>query len=259
MVTAHEESPRRNVLGWILALAALATLALGWGETLNPLANTTFGLAIAYDHRGAYVASVSPGLAADKAGVKVGDGVDLSVLTQSERYRLVLGSPPGSQLSVRVRHDGAWRLVELSASRNANVSVLEGWPLLWSATITLFLVALIALRRPSLATAALILYGSGAVLSTAVTAEFSWIPDPWFGGVATFTLAAFSWLPVFALLPFIVRFPHPPTTRAAVMRMHLADGIFIAAAIVLTVQAVYEPVRSNRGMLSTTLSASLAR
>jgi hypothetical protein len=110
------------------------------------------------------------------------------------------------------------------------------------ATITLLIVALIAYRRPSLATAALVFYGCGAVTTFSFAAEFSWIPDPWFGGVAVAVMTLFSVLPLFALLPFITRFPHLPTSRAAVIRMRIADGVFAIAALTLTVAAIIEPV-----------------
>jgi hypothetical protein len=240
VATSRTDSPRSSILGWLLAAVALVALGFAWADQLDPLAKTTFGIGVG-DHGGVpYVSGVLPGSPAERQGVKVGDTIDVADLTTSSRFRLYTGSPPGTQLTVRVGRAGAWRPVTLTAVPNPQAPSL--WAAVATATITLLIVAVIAFRRPSLATAALVFYGCGSVSSMNTTAELSWIPDPWFGGVAVFINTALSQLPVFALIPFIARFPHRPSKPSAVLRLHLADALFIAAAIGFSVTTILEPV-----------------
>jgi len=234
------ESPRNSIVGGLLTAVALVVLGFAWGEELDPLAKTSFGLGVGDNAGVPFVDSVLPGSPADRQGVKVGDGIDIADLTTSSRFRLYVGSPPGTEVTVRIGRAGSWRPVTLRAVPNPLAP--SRWAPVAAATITLLVVALIAYRRPSLATAALVLYGCGSVSSFVTTAELSWLADPWFGGVSIFINAALSQVPVFALFPFIVRFPHLPTTRSAVVRMHLADGIFAAAAVGFAAATILEPV-----------------
>ncbi|HEY5257320.1 MAG TPA: hypothetical protein VIJ12_02985, partial [Candidatus Baltobacteraceae bacterium] len=233
----------RSIVGILLAVFAAAVLFLAWGEVFSPLAHTSFGIAQAPGPAGALVVRVRPGSSAAKAGIRVGDGIDLSALSLSDRTRLRDGSPPGTTLAVTVLRGASRRVVTLRAAEDRPpLPPFFAATLLATANITLIIVALIALRRPSLATAALVLYGSGTVTTGGVIAQFSWIPDPWFGGVSVALITALATMPVVALLPFIVRFPRVPTTAAARLRMHLADGLFVLGAILCMVEAIYEPV-----------------
>jgi hypothetical protein len=240
MATNPSESPRSSIAGWFLAAVALLVLVFAWGEQLDPLAQTTFGVAVGDIGAGAYVARVLPGSAADDQRIKPGDSIDVRDLTMSSRFRLFVGSPPGTQLVVRFGHAGSWRNATLTAVPNPVPR--PQWAMVAGATLALLIVALIGYSKPSLATAALVLYGCGSVTTFGFAAEFSWLPDPWFGGLAIAIISMFSVLPLFALLPFITRFPHVPTSRSAVLRMRIADGIFLTAAAALVVSAIVEPV-----------------
>jgi hypothetical protein len=240
MATTHNDSPDRPIVGWFLAAIALVVLVLAWAEKLDPLASMTFGVTLGDNGQGAYVAAVLPGSASDRQGIKVGDLVDVRALTTSSRFRLAVGSPPGTQVTLRIGHNGSWRDVAVTAGPKPESGVTFITTI--GATITLLVVALIGYRRPSLATAALVWYGCGSVTTFGMTALFSRLPDPWFGGAAVFIVAALSQLPVFALFPFIARFPNLPTSRPARVRMHIADGLFLAAVVFFTVQTIFEPV-----------------
>ena len=242
MATSHNASPRLSFAGLLLAAIALFVLVLAWGEMLDPLAHSGFGLRLNDGAGGPAVSYVRPGSSAERLGIKRGDSVDVGSMTLSQRMRLTVGSPPGTRLDVRAGRNGRWRTVTLVASPFTAQDVSTNWALVIQATITLLIVAFIALRRPSVATAALVLYGCGAVTTFATTAEFAWIPDPWFGAVAVFIIAAFSELPLFALLPFITRFPHEPTTPKALARRRIADAFFVAVAMAEVFVTIFEPV-----------------
>ncbi|HEV8021491.1 MAG TPA: hypothetical protein VGP41_09535 [Candidatus Lustribacter sp.] len=111
-----------------------------------------------------------------------------------------------------------------------------------NATVTLVIVVAIAWRAPSLATAALVFYGLGAVSSSGIVALFAWLPHPLHDVVAGVVVTVFSELPLFALLLFITRFPTLPSTPRARLRMRIGDALFVAAAVAFTLLTIFEPV-----------------
>lgn len=234
----------RPIVGYILAFLAIAMLALIFGEAWSPLTHTTFGVRITASGDRAAVSRVLPGSAADKAGVRVGDQIDIMSMTIGDRMRLrTTFSPLGTQMVVPIVRNGKRQLVTLvSQPRTTSNSTFSGWPFLVGGFITLLIIAVIAWRKPSVATAALVLYGMGACTTGGIIGQFSWLPDPWYAIVAVFIVAAFSTLPIAALLPFIVRFPHPPATREGQIRMRVADVLFWATAILCLIETLFEPV-----------------
>lgn len=232
----------RNV-GWLLAALCAVVLVLGWGEVFSPSANTGIGVAVAPDGNDAVVTKVRPDSRAARAGVRVGDRVDLHALSLSDRHRVAIaGTPAGTSLSVPFIRGSQNRTVTLVAQSRPWQLTAFNISLLTIVTFTLLVAALLVLRRPSMATAAFVFYAVGAVTSSRVDAQFNWIPNPWFGAASVVILTVLSSLPAYALLPFIVRFPTVPLTRAARTRVRIADALFVVAAIVLTLQAVYEPI-----------------
>lgn len=150
----------------------------------------------------------------------------------------------GFTVPVLIERNGARRTVTLESTAQKgpeNTPVFLGAQL-YSATVTLLIIALIAIRRPSLPIAALTLYGLGAVQVTIASMAFSWLPDPWFGGFAATFMALFGTLPLMALVPFVTRFPSEPKTADAIVRMRVGDVIFFAALAACFVQAIYEPI-----------------
>jgi hypothetical protein len=121
------------------------------------------------------------------------------------------------------------------AHRNAGAYAIN-------ATVTLVVVAVIVWRAPSLATAALVLYGCGAASSSGIIALFSGLPHPLYDVVAGTIVTVFSELPLFALLLFITRFPTLPATPRARLRMRIGDALFVAAALAFTLLTLFEPV-----------------
>ncbi|HVS45977.1 MAG TPA: hypothetical protein VMS32_04865 [Verrucomicrobiae bacterium] len=242
----------RPLTGWLLAAFAAVVLLLAYGERFSPLVQTTFGLDLGASGSDAVVLRVYPGSGAAKISVQPGDLVLISRLSLSDRYRLFTGSSPvGTAVTVPIAHRGDRRTITLRAEQSARSngesfsparSLAGAVALLGNATLTLVIVAFIAWRRPSLATAALVFYGAGSITTFAVVGEFSSIPDPWYGIVAVIITAAFSTLPLLALLPFIVRFPQLPTTPTARLRLRIADGIVIVAALLFVLESIYEPL-----------------
>jgi hypothetical protein len=236
----------RPLIGYFLAGLAALALVLAWGERFAPLTQTTFGLHLLPQGADAIVHAVSPDSGAERLGIRPGDVIEISKISLSDRYRLVMGSSPvGTIVSVPVISGPSTRIVEIGAVRGTGVQRderLNGATFLFSTTITLIVIAFIALRRPSLATAGLVWFGAGALTVGNTIAQFSWLPDPIYGVVAVLITALLGMLPGLALLPFIVRFPHDPRTDRARLRARIADGILLAGTLTCIVQAIYEPL-----------------
>jgi hypothetical protein len=235
----------RPAVGYILAAVTLTVLALTYASFFAPIENTSFGVSV-YAGAGANarVTDVVRGSGAQRAGVHRGDIVDLGALTLSERMRLEVGrSPAGTPLTLRIIAPGKPRSVTLYAQAY-NRSVGPGFiaATLFGGTIALLVIALVVARRPSLATAALVLYGMGVPQSFGVAGLFSWIPNPAFGAAAALCNLIVAVLPLWALLPFIVRFPEEPQSSAARTTARVADGLFSFAVVAFSIQVVYEPV-----------------
>ncbi|MGH7715203.1 MAG: hypothetical protein ACREML_04310, partial [Vulcanimicrobiaceae bacterium] len=206
----------RPLIGYLLAALAAIALVLAWGERFAPLTQTTFGLNLLPHGADAIVHYVAPDSSAARFGIRPGDVVEISKMSLSDRYRLVIGSSPvGTIIGVPIMSGPSRRIVDIGAIRGASIQRdvrLNGAAFLFSATITLAVIALIALRRPSLATAALVWFGAGVLTVGNTIAQFSWLPDPVYGVAAVLITGLLGMLPGLTLLPFIVRFPHEPRT-----------------------------------------------
>ena len=134
------------------------------------------------------------------------------------------------------------RTVEISIQRR-----LVPVPLRWigaaiQTTLSLAIFAFLAMRRPSLGTAALVWYGCGLVYGNPIIGMFGWLPDPAFAIFALALLIATTDFPVFALLLFITRFPKVPTGGAALVRRRVGDAIVAVAAVACVAVFVLEPI-----------------
>lgn len=213
---------------------------LGWREVFSPIAHTTYPITT-FDTGHGTIVQVRPNDPISKS-IATGDEIDLSALSLANRIRLQVGSPVGTAVAIRIRHDGAWvvRTVEprLRPIR-INASTVT---FLYSITVTLLLIAIIVARRPSMATYALVIFAGGSVTTFAVVAQFSPLPDPIFVVIATLIFAAFSEFPIFVLLVFLTRFPGEPAARSARTLMRLGDAIALAAAAAVVIGVIEEPV-----------------
>jgi len=141
-----------------------------------------------------------------------------------------------------VSHGAQQRIVEISVQRRS-VPV----PLRWigaaiETTVSLAIFAFLAMRRPSLGTAALVWYGCGLVYGNPIIGMFGWLPDPAFAIFGLTFLIATTDFPVFALLLFITRFPKVPTGGAAIVRRRVGDAIVAVAAVACVAVFVLEPI-----------------
>lgn len=249
----------RPVVGYFLAFAAIAMLFLAFGEVWTPLINTTFGVTLAPSGNQAIITTVLPGSAAYKAGVRHGDVVPILGMPLGARWRLQINySPIGKQIAVPVIHDDKRRMVTFVAQASTKPqSPFDLWALLVNAFLSLSIVAVIGWRKPSVATAALVLYGMGACTTGAIVGQFSWLTEPLFTFAAAFIFTAFSSLPIAALLPFVVRFPHEPETRQGRVRMRVADGLFAVSAVIFTIETLFEPFLFGSWFIFDILSATV--
>jgi len=233
---------RKPEFGFLVAALSLVVLALGWTMVLVPLGS--FPVIVRDDGQGAYVARIRKGTEARAAGIAAGDQLDLSTLSYSQRWRVQTGAPPGSTLRLRVRHDGVWSDRVMVASPNALPFGDPRWlSTIAALTIGVLIAAVVVARRPSVATAAFAFYTWGNIPSFRFVQLFSWLPDPVYGVVATVVETIVAFLPTFALLVFVTRFPAEPSSAGGRLRMRFADAALLTGVAICLALAVFEPVR----------------
>jgi hypothetical protein len=233
---------RKPEFGFLVAALSLVVLALGWAMVLVPLG--AFPFVVRDDGQGASVARIRKGMAANAAGITPGDRLDLSTLSYSQRWRLQTGASPGSTLQVRVRHGGVWSDRVIVAARNPVSLFNPFWySSLFALTVGVLISTVVVARRPSIGTAAFAFYTWGSIPSFQFIALFSWLPDPVYGVVATVVETLVAFLPTFALLVFVTRFPSEPAAGGGRFRMRLADTAMLLGVAICLALAVFEPVR----------------
>ena len=236
----------RPAAGYLLAAITLAILALTVASFFAPVERMRFGIGLVPDGANARVVSVAPWSEASRLGVRPGDVVDLGALSLADRYRLQIDSSPvGTPLTLLLMRAGAARTITIHAVAMPR-SVLRFNDFIAStltaSTISLLIIALVVWRRPSLATAALVLYAAGAPQSFLVIVLFSGLPDLFFGAIGVLCSVVIASLPLWALAPFIVRFPEPPQSPQERTTARIADTMLLIAAIAFTIEAIYEPL-----------------
>jgi hypothetical protein len=233
--------PARALWGSLLAACAVVLIAVSWAEYFTPIASQGFWIALQPAGAEAVVTRVAPEA---RTGVKPGDTILLSQMTMSERLRLRMShSPAGWTMTIPVMRDGREMLMQAQSVFRVRPTSLTQEYVVFSttSTIAIAILGLVAWRRPSIATVALLFYGAGTMTSGGIAALFSWLPDPAYG-VAGVIISLFGELPNLALLVFITRFPELPQSAAGRLRMHVGDGIFIFFAVVSVLEGIYEPV-----------------
>lgn len=228
--------------GFFMAGLSLVVLALGWAMVLVPL--SFYPLRLASDDRGAYIqyVRVAAGPAAT-GGIVAGDRLDTASETFVMRWRLNAGAPAGTPLTLRIGHQGVWTNRVVRAAPR---------PIFWNSpkfatgalvlTVGVLLAALIVARRPSLGTAAFVVYTWGTIPSFIFEALFSALPDPAFAVLACVLDAVLAVFPLVVLYSFISRFPREPSAPRGLRRMHLADAAVAAGFAICLAVAIAEPV-----------------
>jgi hypothetical protein len=214
---------------WGVALAFLAGLVIivGWGETFSPTSHWLYPISVADEGAGPVVLRVrGPADMIVPPNVRPGDAVDVESLGLVRRIRLEAGAPPGTTFTVRIRSDGVWSTHTLTAYHAPSRPFVQTWAFLFDVTVGGLIVGVVAFRRPSLATAALVFWSANAITSLGAATLFLWLPDPFFSIWAVLSLTIFTSWPAIALVPFITRFPRPADTRDARLRVAAGDALF---------------------------------
>lgn len=238
-------------------MCALAVIALGWYEYFSPSVQGTYPVRISDGANGPRIVRIV-GTAHTTAGLAVGDAIDLSRLSFGDRRRLeVESAAPGAAIVVRINHAGRWSDRTLVAAIRPPDDIGNfAWPLT-ALTIGELIVGFIALRRPSIATAALIFAIANSISAGQAAAAFSWLPDPLFAIVAVLMLTTITTWPAIALIPFITRFPRTPATRAGRLAVRIGDALFWICGALSLVEALYEPVFLSSWSLANSIGAAL--
>lgn len=230
---------KTSTSGVLLAMCALAIIAIAWGTFFAPSVRGRYPVAVKDRGNGQIIVAAR---APEMTGIAIGDAVDFSHLTFGDRLRLQIGhATPGTALTIRVRHAGRW---------SDRTVVAKARPINWQTTIsTLFaltvgelVVGLIALRRPTIATAALVFAAANPIPSEAAVAQFSWLPDPLFSVVAVTMLVTITNWPAIALVPFITRFPNVPTSRSGRRIIIVGDAAFWTCGVLSFIRFLPDPV-----------------
>lgn len=174
------------------------------------------------------------GSEAARAGIRVGDVVDVTGLNAGDRYLLALGSIH-RPVTYRIVRGGTIRPVTLRDTYvpwpSAWFSALDDVALGVVGTITLVVAAILLWRRPSVLTAAFAVYAFGAVPIYTMIELFTSGSTAALGAIVTAGFVIFGPVPQFALLCFAVRFPRVPTSRPGRAVMRAADVLLLAAIV----------------------------
>jgi hypothetical protein len=235
----------RPLLGAVLLAATAAILALAWGTTFPPGGRTTLGMRLVAAGSDARIFSVTHGTPAERAGLRPGDTIALTRMPFATRLRLVLDlGAPGRVIPLAIERAGHRHVVSIAAARDDRPRTLQPvtYANLISGTLTVLIFGIIGWRRPTLTSAILVYCGSNVIFSGAVMVLIENAPDAVFGPLGVASFLVFSSCPVLALLAFITRFPSAPVSSAARLRMHAADGLFVAGFIIFGYEAWAEPL-----------------
>jgi hypothetical protein len=199
--------PRQRVLVVALTLVILAVYlpaaTQGWQH------RATFGMRILRAET--VVRAIAPGSPADRAGIVVGDHVDVAALGVA-RHVAMMYPRPGETTTVDVIHAGAVRPVTLQATAVTDPKPLD-WLILGEFVSTAAFIAvgtMLVVLRASPMTWWLWAYCVGIVPINELLEYYAFLPLPrdvftgaWLVGRTL--LGGFS---VFPLIPFVLRFPH---------------------------------------------------
>jgi hypothetical protein len=214
----------------VAAIALLCLIPFAWAQVLWHM----FEPALVVQHAGGrYTVVAVNAVAAQRAGVRVGDEVRAEPLNGGDRYLLALGSvtrpvtyplvrrvvQPLSLWDQRVPWPSSWWLAldDVGTVLVGTISLVVGAVLLW--------------RRPSGLTYAFALYTLGAVPAYTVIELFARAPSAVLALAVTVLFVIFGPLPQFALLCFAVRFPSTPRSAFGRLAMHGADVLALAAIV----------------------------
>jgi hypothetical protein len=230
----------KMLLGPLLAVCALALIALTWAEYFAPSVDYRFGISVRAAGNEEVIVRIAPYARTD---ARVGDTILLSAMTMSQRLRLRMGiSPDGWTIALPLMRDGQPIAAHASSAHWVRTPeyTQEFFEFAIVNTIAIAILGLVAWRKPSLATAALLFYGAGGMTTGGIAGLVSWLPDPAYG-LACIVISLLSIGPTLALIIFITRFPELPQTARARLRMHIGDGVFAFGIVLSLLETIFEP------------------
>jgi hypothetical protein len=183
-------------------------------------------------------------------GPYAGDDLEIGKLGLAGRLRQRFGAPYDYRLTVLRRHGNAVIPTTLRAYRPIPVPPFN-LPFALAATISGLLGALIAIRRPSVATLAFLITAAGTANAFTVAYNLAPLPDWLFVPLSIFMLVFLYDLPGLALASFAVRFP--PEDRAPWRKgaRKIVDGFVLLSLAVFASVVLFLPLRATLAMLVT--------
>src|SRR5580704_17059390 len=239
-MVAQEGRPLKMLLGPLMAVCALELIALTWAEYFAPSVDYHFGISVRAAGNEEVIVRIAPYARTD---ARVGDTILLSAMTMTQRLRLRMGiSPDGWTIALPLMRDGQPIAARASSAHWVRTPeyTQEFFEFAIVNTIAIAILGLVAWRKPSLATAALLFYGAGGMTTGGVAGLVSWLPDPAYG-LACVVISLLSIGPTLALIIFITRFPELPQTARARLRMHIGDGVFALGIVLSLLETIFEP------------------
>lgn len=226
-----------------IAASAAVLFAICWAILIpifywGPFHNPARTFSVAGGNRGYVVSRLPPGSQGERAGLRLGQTVDVARMPLADRYRLLYGWWGDRVVNVPVS-SGRTRFAAVSAGIPNSPPAGAFWPIYAILGVISSLIAAgIVARRPGLMTAAFAFYCLFAPVGRNVaTYFFSGLPDAIFGPLATLIQACLGTAPILALLPFIARFPTAGYAAGQTRIGRVADAAFIAGTLVLIWQA----------------------
>lgn len=233
----------RPFVAVLIVALTLTVIGMAWAEAFGPGALLDDGFAQRpLDAMRYVVTRAAPRYDRDPTGIRVGDILDYRRLSYTQRLRIHANRDDGLIVPVQRRSS----VVSVTLHLAPNPEWHTAWPAYVAsaivATLAVGLFAVLLLRRPSLATAALFFYGCGSVDVQPILRELGGLPDWAFTGIGLLIVSAFYEFPLFVLIVFLTRFPTVPVAGAARLRMRIGDGVVAAGGLAAVVLALTEPL-----------------
>lgn len=177
---------------------------------------------------------------AKRAGVHLGDVVDLSGDDRRQMFLAQFGHPRG-MTAYRIVHNGTERTVNLAPTIRSPFaqtdSALATLAILLLGTITILVAVVVLWRRPGPVAFALGVYALGTIFSAEAIWLVRWLPGPFFTAAFVFLDTAVGSAPALALVYFAMRFPEERLTRRS--RAWTAAGTVLLAGV-LAAAAIHD-------------------
>lgn len=204
--------------------------------------NTSRTFSVATRNGEHVVSGILPGSQGERAGLHVGQSVDVARMPLADRYRLLYGWWGSRVISVPIVSPGV-RFVPMRSGLPTSPPLRAFWEMFAGlGMISALIAAAIMSRRPGIMTAAFAFYCLFAPIGrNVVTYSISGLTDAVFAPLAVVVQAFLGTAPILALLPFVARFPTGSYFPGQERLGRLADAAFIAGTLALIWQSAVKP------------------